>query len=105
MADETTQANVPGNTQTPAPTGGVAQPAPAAPSAPAAPASPADASVPAVPTAPAAAPAEHPIETFKRKYQALVAETGHSINVEPKYIKRDDGSYSTILETTILPIR
>lgn len=72
-----------------------------APEAPVAPVTPTATVAPAAP----ATPAKNPVEVFKEKYQALVVETGHSINVEPKYIKRDDGSYSTVLETTILPIR
>lgn len=57
--------------------------------------------------APAAPVAEEkPLDqVFREKYQALVAETGHVLSVEPKYVKRDDGSFSTVIETSIQPVK
>lgn len=40
-------------------------------------------------------------QEFATKYQALCKETGYQIVITPAYIKRDDNSYSTIIQTSV----
>lgn len=60
--------------------------------------------------APQESPVQQPVDVdneaeFRKGYQELVARTNHSISVEPKYTRRDDGTYSTTLETTVQPVK
>lgn len=40
-------------------------------------------------------------ENFAKEYQELCEKHGYTISVNPAYIKRDDGSWSTVLQTSV----
>lgn len=40
-------------------------------------------------------------EEFIEKYQQLCEEHGHQITVQPVYVRRDDGSWTTVIQTSV----
>lgn len=44
---------------------------------------------------------KHTPQEFKERYEALCQETGYQVVVSPVYLKRDDGTYSTQIQTSV----
>ena len=44
-------------------------------------------------------------EEFAKAYQELCEKMKHRIAVVPQYVPRDDGSFSTVLQMSVQPIK
>lgn len=44
---------------------------------------------------------QYTTEDFAKAYQELCDKMGYRVSVNPAYISRDDGSWSTVLQTSV----
>jgi len=50
-------------------------------------------------------PKEYTPEEFAKAYKELCEKMKHRIAVVPQYVPRDDGSFSTVLQMSVQPIK